>query len=152
MKRHLAYRFGFALVVASTAAFAATAQDVPRQTPERPTSKVEGRMDDVERNRNVRNSVGNDTRNREGSQALRQIMTEAARQPVETTGQVDRDFADMMIRHHRQGIEMADVELRHGRSAELKAMAEKMKAQQQEDIRRLEALKANSGQLPLQAN
>jgi uncharacterized protein (DUF305 family) len=132
--------------------FAATAQDVPRQTPERPASKVEGRMDDVERNRNVRNSVANDTRNREGSQALRQIMTEAARQPVEATGQVDRDFADMMIRHHRQGIEMADVELRYGRSAELKAMAQEMKAQQQDDIRRLEELKANSGQLPLQAN
>ncbi len=152
MKRHVAYRFAFALAAASTMTFAATAQDVPRQTPERPASKVEGRMDDVERNRNVRNSVGNDTRNREGSQALRQIMTEAARQPVEATGQVDRDFADMMIRHHRQGIEMADVELRYGRSAGLKAMAQEMKAQQQEDIRRLEGLKANSGQQPLQAN
>jgi uncharacterized protein (DUF305 family) len=152
MKRHLVYRFAFALVAASTTAFAAVAQDVPRQTPERPASNVEGRMDDVERNRNVRNSVGNDMRNREGSQALERIMTEGARRPVETSGQVDRDFADMMIRHHRQGIEMADVEIRYGRSEMLKAMAQKMKTQQQEDIRRLEELKASAGKLPLQAN
>lgn len=152
MKRHLAYRFGFALVAASTAAFAAGAQDVPRPTPERPASKVEGKMDDVERNRTVRNSVGNDTRNREGSQALARIMTEGARQPVQSSGTVDRDFADLMIRHHRQGIEMADVEIRYGRSEELKDVARKMKTQQQEDIRRLEELKARAGRLPLQAN
>ena len=152
MKRHLVYRFAFALVAASTTAFAAVAQDVPRQTPERPASKVEGRMENVERQRNVRNSAANMERNRQGTQALERIVREGARQPMASSGQVDRDFAELMIRHHRQGIEMAEVEIEHGRSEELKAMAQKMKTQQQEDIRRLEALKARSGKLPLQAN
>lgn len=54
------------------------------------------------------------------------------------TGNVDRDFATMMIQHHRQAIEMAKIEIAKGGSAELKAMAQKMVDQQQKEIEHLE--------------
>jgi len=54
------------------------------------------------------------------------------------SGNVDRDFATMMITHHRQAIEMAKIEIAKGGNAELKAMAQKMLTQQQEEVRKLE--------------
>lgn len=46
----------------------------------------------------------------------------------------DRAFAFKMIEHHRGGIAMADVLMKHGDDAELKRMAETMKQEQQKDI------------------
>ena len=54
------------------------------------------------------------------------------------TGDVDKDFASMMQMHHRQAIEMVDVLLAHGDDEVLKAMARKMKQQQQQEIAELE--------------
>ena len=54
------------------------------------------------------------------------------------TGDVDRDFAAMMQMHHKQAIDMVDVLLAHGDDEALKAMARKMKQQQQQEIAELE--------------
>lgn len=45
---------------------------------------------------------------------------------MKMTGDTDRDFAMMMTEHHRGAIEMAEIEVKHGKVARLKAMAKKM--------------------------
>ena len=42
------------------------------------------------------------------------------------TGDTDKDFAAMMLIHHEGAIDMAELEVKHGKNAELKAMAQKM--------------------------
>ena len=73
-----------------------------------------------------------------GSMELHRIMTEGSKAPMAMTGKVDQDFAAMMSMHHQMAIDMADVMLKSGSNAELKAMAAKMKAAQQEEIKQLE--------------
>lgn len=70
----------------------------------------------------------------EGSMALHKVMDDGAKMPMTMTGDVDRDFAMMMTMHHHQAIRMADVLLREGKNADLKAMASKMKSDQQKEI------------------
>lgn len=53
---------------------------------------------------------------------------------MKMTGDVDKDFATMMIDHHRQAIAMAKIEVAKGANPELKAMAQKMIDQQQKEI------------------
>lgn len=73
----------------------------------------------------------------EGSKALHRVMMQGQKMPMPMSGDVDKDFATMMTMHHRQAIEMSDVLLKHGKNAELKALARKMKASQQEEIQKL---------------
>lgn len=53
---------------------------------------------------------------------------------VRPSGDVDRDFARMMIPHHQGGIDMARALLRHGRNKEMRALARNIIAKQQEEI------------------
>jgi uncharacterized protein (DUF305 family) len=53
---------------------------------------------------------------------------------MKMTGDADRDFAAMMVMHHEQGIRMMDIEISKGKNPALKAMAQKMKAQQAKEI------------------
>lgn len=53
---------------------------------------------------------------------------------VPPTGDVDRDFARMMIPHHQGGIDMAEALLRYGHNEELKALARSIIAVQQKEI------------------
>jgi uncharacterized protein (DUF305 family) len=57
--------------------------------------------------------------------------------PMTMTGDVDTDFATMMTMHHQQAIRMSDVLIRQGKNAELRALAQKMKAAQLEEIRKM---------------
>ena len=72
-----------------------------------------------------------------GSMELHRIMTEGSKLPMPMSGDVDKDFAAMMTLHHQTAIDMADVMLKSGSNAQLKAMAAKMKAEQQEEIKQL---------------
>ena len=72
-----------------------------------------------------------------GSMELHRIMTEGSKSPMPMSGDVDKDFAAMMTVHHQMAIDMADVMLKSGSNAQLKAMAAKMKAEQQEEIKQL---------------
>ena len=72
-----------------------------------------------------------------GSMELHKIMTSGMKMPMPMSGNVDKDFAAMMTMHHQQAVKMADVLIKHGRSAELKAMARKMKAAQQAEIKQM---------------
>jgi uncharacterized protein (DUF305 family) len=53
------------------------------------------------------------------------------------SGNVDKDFAAMMIMHHQQGIKMIDVEIANGKDDGLKAIASKMRQGQLEEIEKL---------------
>lgn len=76
-----------------------------------------------------------------GSMELHRIMMSGAKMPMPMTDDVDHDFAHMMIMHHQQAIEMSDVLLKHGDNAELKALATKMKAEQQKEMEELAPFK-----------
>ena len=55
-------------------------------------------------------------------------------QKMQPSGDIDKDFAMMMKMHHQQALDMADMQLAHGKSAELKAMAKKIIASQKKEI------------------
>jgi hypothetical protein len=51
-----------------------------------------------------------------------------------STGQVDRDFVAMMEPHHQGAIDMAVAELRYGKDAQLKRIAQEIIVDQQQEI------------------
>lgn len=55
-------------------------------------------------------------------------------QKMQTSGDTDKDFATMMKMHHQQALDMAQMELAHGKSPELKAMASKIISGQKKEI------------------
>lgn len=56
-------------------------------------------------------------------------------QSMRTTGDVDRDFATMMRMHHQQAIDMAEQQLRHGKDAQMKAMAQRIIEDQRKEVK-----------------
>lgn len=71
-----------------------------------------------------------------GSSDMKQSMKAGmdGMQQMQTTGDMDKDFAMMMKMHHQQALDMAEMQLAHGKSAELKAMAKKIIAGQKQEI------------------
>lgn len=59
-------------------------------------------------------------------------------QAMQPTGDTDKDFAMMMRVHHQQAVDMAKVEVQHGKTPELKAMAQKIIKDQQKEIAQLD--------------
>ncbi len=55
-------------------------------------------------------------------------------------GNTDHDFAHMMMAHHQGAVDMSALELKEGKDATLRAMAEKISADQQREIKDLEAI------------
>src|SRR5215471_10589460 len=53
---------------------------------------------------------------------------------VPITGDADRDFARMMIPHHQGAIDMALVEIRYGKDARLRRLAQEIIVTQQQEI------------------
>ena len=49
-------------------------------------------------------------------------------------GNTDHDFAHMMLEHHKGAVAMAEIELRDGKDATMRRLAEKIKAEQQNEI------------------
>ena len=61
------------------------------------------------------------------------------------TGNADIDFVRGMIAHHQGAIDMAKVELEHGKDAELRKLAEEIIAAQEGEIRMMKDWLARSG-------
>ena len=59
-------------------------------------------------------------------------------QGMKLTGDTDKDFAMMMKMHHQQALNMAKAEVAHGKSPEMKAMAEKIIIDQTKEIAQLD--------------
>lgn len=64
------------------------------------------------------------------------------------TGDVDVDFAQMMIPHHQGAIDMAKAELASGKDPELRQLAEKIIAAQEKEIAFLKEWLAERGVQP----
>jgi uncharacterized protein (DUF305 family) len=56
---------------------------------------------------------------------------------VPLTGNADRDFAQSMIPHHQGAIDMARIELEHGKDPELRKLAEAVVSAQESEIAQL---------------
>ena len=76
-----------------------------------------------------------------GSEQMSKAMMSGMQQMqgMKMTGDTDKDFAMMMKMHHQQALDMAKAEVEHGKSAELKAMAQKMIKDQTQEIAKLDA-------------
>ena len=72
----------------------------------------------------------------DGSHDMKQsMMTGMDRmQKMQMSGNLDKDFAMMMKMHHEQAVEMAKMQLAHGKSADMKAMASRIIAAQNKEI------------------
>jgi hypothetical protein len=68
---------------------------------------------------------------RENDAAMNKMMKGMAIKP---SGDIDKDFVDMMVPHHQGAIDMAVLELRYGRNDRLKAIAQEIIVTQQQEI------------------
>ena len=55
-------------------------------------------------------------------------------QGMKPTGDIDHDFATLMRHHHQQGIRMAEYEVKHGKDAKMREMAQKIMESQKKEI------------------
>jgi uncharacterized protein (DUF305 family) len=67
----------------------------------------------------------------ESEAAMTKMM---AAMEIKPTGDVDAEFAAMMIPHHQGAIEMAMAELRYGRNEQLRRLAQEIIVTQQQEI------------------
>ena len=72
----------------------------------------------------------------DGSHDMKQSMMTGmdGMQKMQMSGNLDKDFAMMMKMHHEQAVEMAKMQLAHGKSADMKAMASRIIAAQNKEI------------------
>ena len=75
-----------------------------------------------------------------GSEGMKQAMMADmdSMQKMPISGDTDKDFAMMMKMHHQQGIEMARMELAHGKSPAMKTMAKQIVSAQNKEVRQLD--------------
>jgi uncharacterized protein (DUF305 family) len=76
---------------------------------------------------------------RPGAGGFQAMMAESvarmhAQMDLPFTGDADRDFARMMIPHHQGAIDMALAELRYGKDARLRRLAQEIIVDQQQEI------------------
>lgn len=71
-----------------------------------------------------------------GSDGMKQSMMMGmdSMQKMPMTGDTDKDFAMMMKMHHQQGVEMAEMELKNGKSPAMKKMATQIISAQKKEI------------------
>ena len=67
----------------------------------------------------------------ENDAAMAKMMKDMA---VAPSGDVDRDFAAMMIPHHQGAIDMAVIELRFGHNEQLRRISQEIIVEQQQEI------------------
>jgi uncharacterized protein (DUF305 family) len=67
----------------------------------------------------------------ESDAAMNKMMADMTIKP---TGDIDRDFVDMMVPHHQGAIDMAKAELKYGHDARLRRLAKKIVENQQQEI------------------
>ena len=71
-----------------------------------------------------------------GSDGMKQSMMMGmdSMQKMQMTGDTDKDFAMMMKMHHQQAVEMAEMELKNGKSPAMKKMATQIISAQKKEI------------------
>ena len=83
----------------------------------------------------------------DGSKEMMDMMKDNSQQMMSApmTGKTDVDFAMMMRMHHMGALQMAQVELRHGKDARMREMARKIIASQKKEIAQFESFLARQG-------
>lgn len=64
---------------------------------------------------------------------------------VDPSGDVDRDFAAMMIPHHQGAIEMAQAQLRYGKDERLRRLAQGIIVEQRQEIAVMQTILTEKG-------
>jgi uncharacterized protein (DUF305 family) len=67
----------------------------------------------------------------ENAAAMKKMMADMMIKP---SGDVDRDFVEMMVPHHQGAIDMAKAELKYGHNEQLRRLARDIVANQQQEI------------------
>jgi hypothetical protein len=67
----------------------------------------------------------------ENEAAMTKMMTDM---DIKSSGNIDRDFAAMMIPHHQAAIDMAQAELRYGHDEKLRRLAQEIIVSQAQEI------------------
>jgi uncharacterized protein (DUF305 family) len=67
----------------------------------------------------------------ENDAAMAKMMADMT---VKPTGDVDRDFVEMMVPHHQGAVDMAQAELRYGHNEQLRRLAQEIVVTQQQEI------------------
>jgi hypothetical protein len=67
----------------------------------------------------------------ENQTAMNKMMKDMT---VKPTGDVDRDFVEMMVPHHQGAVDMAKAELRYGHNEQLRRLAQEIIVTQQQEI------------------
>lgn len=80
----------------------------------------------------------------EGSMAIHEAMMKGMKMNMPMSGDPDRDFATMMIQHHRQAIAMSEAQLKHGDDAEVRRTAQRIIDASRKDISELEKWRKQS--------
>lgn len=75
-----------------------------------------------------------------GSNKLHQSMQKSQDKmsKMQMSGDIDKDFAQMMADHHRSAIEMAQIQAEYGNDKELKQLAQKIVTTQKQELSVLE--------------
>ena len=70
------------------------------------------------------------------SQQMHRSMMEGMKetQKMRMSGDMDRDFAIMMRKHHQDGVKMSQYQIEHGKDAKMREMAQKITANQKKEI------------------
>jgi uncharacterized protein (DUF305 family) len=79
----------------------------------------------------------NRSTDRTGNPASTQTNPVVGASPTDTTSQVDRQFIAMMVPHHEQAIQMADLALTRAKHPELKQLAQTIKQDQTREIQQM---------------
>jgi uncharacterized protein (DUF305 family) len=69
--------------------------------------------------------------------------------PMTPSGDVNMDYAMMMVEHHRSAVQMAQAEVAMGKDPELKKMAQQMIAAQTKEIQQFNDWMAKSGKMKM---
>jgi uncharacterized protein (DUF305 family) len=67
----------------------------------------------------------------ENATAMHKMMADMMIKP---SGDIDRDFVEMMVPHHQGAVDMAKAELKYGRNGQLRRLAQQIVATQQREI------------------
>ena len=115
--------FGFILLVAVNFSLTTQAAVEPEKTPNHGMTEMQ-----------MQNSADKSHDMKQTMQAGMEAM-----ESMKMSGDTDKDFAMMMKVHHQQALDMAKIELAHGKSPVMKAMAKKIITAQKREIAQFDA-------------
>src|SRR5277367_5130141 len=78
----------------------------------------------------------------ENDAAMKKMMADMMIKP---SGDVDRDFVEMMVPHHQGAVDMAKAELKYGHNEQLRQLARDIVANQQREITKMRGAISGEG-------